>query len=169
MTFTGIIKSLSNGSITLFTEDDISEAVDLIDYKLTISIIKHRAKRSLDANNYAWQLMTEIAKIIKSSKEAVYELMLQRYGANAIDEDGNIILVTAKAGFNNVDIHCAYYDTQYTSDGEIYRYRLIKGSSLYDTLEMSQLIDGIVSEAQDIGIQTATPDEIRMMKERWGV
>ena len=44
-----------------------------------------------------------------------------------------------------------------------------KGSSLYDTLEMSRLIDGVVSDAQELGIDTMTPEEIREMKERWNV
>ena len=34
---------------------------------------------------------------------------------------------------------------------------------------MSVLLDGVIQDAQDNGIDTATPDEIRQMKERWGV
>lgn len=34
---------------------------------------------------------------------------------------------------------------------------------------MSKLIDGTVSEAKDLGIETLTPNQIREMKERWGV
>ena len=41
------------------------------------------------------------------------------------------------------------------------------GSSQYDTAQMSRLIDGIVSEAQDLGIETATPEELARMKGEW--
>jgi hypothetical protein len=97
--------------------------------------------------------------------------MLARYGTDAVDSDGNLILIPlpSKATFQNVEIHCAYYDTVYQNGEEISRYRLINGSSLYNTLEMSKLIDGIVSEAKELDIQTATPEELRIMKERWGV
>ena len=46
---------------------------------------------------------------------------------------------------------------------------MIKGSSDYDTAEMSQFIDGIISECKDQGIQTMTPNEIEEMKQKWGV
>jgi hypothetical protein len=43
-----------------------------------------------------------------------------------------------------------------------------KGSSEFDTKEMSIFIDGIVSEAKELGIQTDTPDQIAKMKALWG-
>jgi hypothetical protein len=48
-------------------------------------------------------------------------------------------------------------------------YKIYRGSHTYDTKEMSLLIDGTVADAKELGIETATPDEIRQMKERWGV
>jgi len=35
------------------------------------------------------------------------------------------------------------------------------------TKEMSELIDGTVSEARELGIDTRTPDEIERMKQLW--
>ena len=51
-------------------------------------------------------------------------------------------------------------------DGKMYRtYYLLRGSSTYDTEEMSRLIDGLVDECKDAGIETLPPDELeRMMK-----
>jgi hypothetical protein len=48
-------------------------------------------------------------------------------------------------------------------------YRVFVGSSDYDSQEMSILIDGIISEAKQLGIQTETPNQIADMKSRWGV
>ena len=43
---------------------------------------------------------------------------------------------------------------------------MIKGSSEYDTKEMSSFIDGIISEAKGLGIETLPPEELeRMMKD----
>lgn len=44
-----------------------------------------------------------------------------------------------------------------------------KGSSLYNTKEMSLLIDGVVRECKELGIETETPDEIERMKQEWGI
>lgn len=52
-------------------------------------------------------------------------------------------------------------------DGETYRtYILLAGSSTYDTKEMSELINGLVSECKEQGIETLPPEELaRMMAE----
>ena len=43
------------------------------------------------------------------------------------------------------------------------------GSSTFDTKEMSVFLDGIVSECKELGIETATPDELERMKQKWNV
>ena len=43
------------------------------------------------------------------------------------------------------------------------------GSSTYDTKAMSVLIDGVVSECEELGIETMSPAELQRIKERWGV
>lgn len=50
---------------------------------------------------------------------------------------------------------------------QTYFYRVYRGSHTYNTEEMSILIDGVVQEAKDQGIETATPDEIERLKSLW--
>ena len=50
-------------------------------------------------------------------------------------------------------------------------YRNIKcyfGSSTFDTKEMSHFIDMIVTDCEELGIETATPDELARLKQTWG-
>ena len=47
-------------------------------------------------------------------------------------------------------------------------YKIFKGSSEFDSREMSIFIDGVVSEAQELGIDTRTPEEIANLKSLWG-
>jgi len=42
------------------------------------------------------------------------------------------------------------------------------GSSVYDTREMSILIDEIVSQAKELNIETLPPDEVESLKALWG-
>jgi hypothetical protein len=42
------------------------------------------------------------------------------------------------------------------------------GSSVYDTKQMSQLIDCIVQDCKTVGIETMTPQELAALNERWG-
>ena len=135
---------------------------ELHDAMLEIKIDKYREKRSLNANNYAWKLITEIGNSTRQSKEDVYFLMLKRYGQS------DMVSVVA-------DVQVAHYFKHYeeagesTLNGKLFKhYRVYKGSSEFDTKEMSIFIDGIVSEAKDLGIQTDTPDQIARMKDLWG-
>lgn len=132
--------------------------------KLSITAKKFRQKRSLDANGYCWALMTKIADAINSSKDEVYEEMLQKYGYLYQDEDG-YIPVTVKSGvdMSKIQGHWKFFK----SNGKFDSYLMIKGSSEYDSAEMAKFIDRIVEEAKDLGIETATPAELERMKEQW--
>lgn len=134
--------------------------------KLNIVTTRYRKKRSLDANAYAWVLMTKIANHpdIKSSKEEVYEEMLQKYGCLDEDEEGYIV-ITIKS---NIDIsrlggHWKFYK----SNGTFSSYIAIKGSSEYSTVEMAHFINQIVEECKELGIETMTPDELQRMVSEW--
>ena len=49
-------------------------------------------------------------------------------------------------------------------DGLMYRtYIMLKGSHEYNTTEFSRLIEGIIDECKQVGIETATPEEIANM------
>lgn len=47
------------------------------------------------------------------------------------------------------------------------QYLLFKETHTLDTKEMSKLINGAVSEAQQLGIDTLTPKELEKMEENW--
>lgn len=60
--------------------------------------------------------------------------------------------------------------TTINTAGKIFRINIVmRGSHTYDTKEMSELIKGTVQEAKALGIETATPQEIKEMEERWGL
>lgn len=143
-------------------EPAIKMVGELHDTPLVVKIDKYREKRSLNANNYAWKLITEIGNVTRQSKEDVYLLMLKRYGQS------DMVSVVA-------DVPVQHYFKHYEEAGEstlkgklFKHYRVFKGSSEFDTREMSIFIDGVVSEAKDLGIRTDTPDQIAKMKDLWG-
>lgn len=130
--------------------------------KLSIKIDKYKEKRSLNANNYAWKLLTEIGNVLRANKEEVYLTMLKRYGQS------EIISVLAHIPIHEYVKYCEEADES-TLNGKLFKhYRVYKGSSEYDTREMSIFLDGVVSEAQELGIPTETPDQIAKMKGLWG-
>ena len=132
--------------------------------KLSIKAAEYRKKRSLDANAYAWVLFTKIAEVVKSSKDEIYEEMLQKYGYIYKDDDGYMsITIKADKDISKIDGHWKFYKT----NGKFTSYLMIKGSSEYDTAEMAHFIDQVVLEAKELGIETMPPDEIERMKAAW--
>lgn len=130
--------------------------------KLSIKITKYRKKRSLNANAYAWKLITEISNIMRASKEEIYLLKLKQYGQGGVAKIPINDVEKFKRQFKYVEEHEKFPD----DNGARYL-RFWVGSSHYDTEEMSIFIDGLVSDAEDLGIQTKTPDEIANMISLW--
>lgn len=169
--FAGASRTFDGRGIILTFEVDASASTQIEHMKsddlLRIKAVKYRQKRSLDANAYAWVLMSKIANHpdIASSKEEIYEQMLQKYGSIYQDESGYITITVKKSvDMAKVDGHWKHIK----DNGKFASYLMIKGSSEYDTAEMSRFIDRIVEEAQELGIETATPDELERMKQEWG-
>ena len=124
-------------------------------YDVEIKI--HREKRSLNANSYCWKLCTEIASAINSDKDSVYLLMLKRDGVSDLIPISNQV---------PIDDYIKYYDIESRTDKYTW-YKIYKGSSKYDTKEMSVLLNGIVSECKEMGIPTKEDLEIERMVKEW--
>ena len=134
---------------------------DLHEAKLSIKIGKYREKRSLNANNYAWKLLTEIGNVLRADKEDIYLSMLKRYGQS------QMISVLAHIPINEYVKYCEEAGES-ALNGKLFKhYKVYKGSSEFDTREMSIFLDGVVSEAEELGIQTMTPNEIARLKSLW--
>lgn len=130
--------------------------------KLSIKIDRYREKRSLNANNYCWKLLTEIGNVTRQSKDDVYFLMLKRYGQS------EMISVLAHIPIREYVKYCEEAGES-SLNGKLFKhYRVYKGSSEFDTKEMSIFIDGVVSEAKELGVQTETPEQIAKLKSLWG-
>lgn len=129
--------------------------------KLLIVIDKYREKRSLNANALCWKMCNEIANILRTNKESVYVDMLKSYGQS------EVISVISSI---DVSGYFKYYDEfgkGYVNNKEFTHYRVYKGSSEYDTQEMAILLDGIISEAKELGICVMSEQELSLIKSEW--
>jgi len=144
------------------------EEVTEAKYPIVCDIKQKRPKRSLNANAYCWTLIGEIAEKVNSSNQEVYELMIRRYSKayTYIIAKPEAVEQT-KATLKDAHVY-AYEIGDKSVDGTNgIQLQLFFGSSTFDTKQMSRLIDGIVSEAKDLGIETATPEELSRLKDEW--
>ena len=126
-----------------------------------VKIVKHREKRSNNANSYLWELCTQIGNIMNLSKNEVYLQMLKDYGQS--------MLIPVKKG-NKPNGFIKYYEFECSSQlngKEADWYKIYKGSSEYDTYEMNILLNGVVQEAKNLGIKTKEDLEIERLIEEW--
>ncbi len=144
----------------------------LNDEKVKTCNIEHKKKkRSLKANNYAWTIITQIADVLRSSKDEVYFQMLKRYGQSSIvsvedrvTDDGDRIVDIFKQSVK----YCEEFGESELNGKNFIHIKVFMGSSEFDTKQMAIFIDGIISEATELKIPTMTPSEIERIKEQWG-
>lgn len=125
----------------------------------TVEVKQHREKRSLDANSYAFKLMSKIAEVLTSTTEEVYEQMLRRYGVHDYCVVITAAIPTLKKAFKYIDVN----NKVKVNGKDAVQVKCILGSSNYDSLQMSKFIDGIKTECDTLKITTMTPKEIEQL------
>lgn len=133
----------------------------------TVEIKEYRRKRSLDANALYWSVLTQLAKVLDTSNAELHNILLRRYGQVEKYDDQLVYVVLPDTPDAAKKADCAetYHvkptsQTRLGKDGKQYRtYILMRGSSTYDTAEMSRLIDGLLSECKDVGLDILTDRE----------
>ena len=143
--------------LTVETEARAEEVGELISEKpYRITLKKWSERRSLDANAYLWVLVTKMADVIGTSKDELYEQLLDRYGL--VDED---VVITVKASVDMSKIEGHWHLLK--SDGKWSGYIRIKGTSEYTRAEMARFLDMVVDEAKELGVETLPPEELERM------
>ncbi|MDW5300727.1 MAG: hypothetical protein SA378_11435 [Sedimentibacter sp.] len=172
LTFTkGKITREFNGDfeVTLIVPKQEQSSIETLNELLSNDKIKEakicnkKKKRSLDANAYAWKLITEIANVLRSSKEEVYLSMLKHYGQSSVVS----VVEHGAELFKRSVKYCEDFGEADLNGKHFKHIKVFTGSSEYDTREMAILIDGIVSECKKLKISTITPAELEMMKGAW--
>lgn len=179
MNFTAKIKDIGRtleGSLTLTLESpeiSLKEVAELSEQeKIFVEMKRYKQKRSLDANAYYWALIGKIAAATGDSKNHLHNIMLDRYGELDTMPDGSLIPFCIRDDIDYLEFpypHLKPTQKTLSKGDKLYRWFFqIKGSSEYNTAEMSHLIDGIVSECKEMGIETIPPEEIERMMALYG-
>lgn len=126
-----------------------------------VKIDKHREKRSLNANAYLWKLVTEIGNVLNKSKEEVYLQMLIDYGQS------EMVSILSEIDVKGYFKYYKLAGTSILNGKEFNHYKIYKGSSEYDTREMSILLNGVVQEAKNLEIKTKDDIELERLIEEW--
>ena len=148
----------------------IANALDGLDsekeYVLTVK--EYKAKRSLNANSFAWLMLDKLAEKLHIGKTELYRTYIKDVGGNS-----EIICIQDNA----LNRFCERWE-----QGHIGRFTetipskidgctnviVYYGSSDFDTASMSRFVDLIVQDCKENGIETLTPGELAILSEEWG-
>ena len=141
---------------------------EMKDRKYVLEIHEYRQRRSLDANAYCWLLLGKLSAKLGIPADQLYREAIQDVGDNfyimpirdnaverwvAIWQHNGIGWICENLGPSKID--------GYTNVLNYY------GSSVYDKAQMARLIDIIVDECKEQGIETLTPEELARLREEW--
>lgn len=176
MIATGKLKDLTlnldgTQNVTITVNTDFREEYDTLAEKpIKVEIKKFNPARSINANDYFWNLCGEIAKksskYSKDGKNDVYREAIRakgEYEPLVIREDA-LPRFVSRWGDKGVGWFVDVIDDYKDQYKVVHAYY---GSSTYDSLSMSRIIDYVVMTANDLGISTMTEKEKDKMLSDW--
>lgn len=136
--------------------------------KYTCTIKEFRKKRSLDANAYLWKMIGQVSEAVLAPTEEVYRSYIRDLGGNYevfpvrndFADKFPTVWEADHIGWFADNIGLSKYEG-YTN------FRCYYGSSIYDTKQMSRLIQAVVDDCKELGIETLSEMELSRLKEEW--
>ena len=138
----------------------LQELIELKDVEVSVEIKRFLPRRSRSANAYAWVLIDELAEKLNLTKTEVY-----RHAIRDIGGVSDTVCVPDKA----VDRLCEGWMAKglgWQTERLESKLRgctnvvLYYGSSTYDSRQMHALIDTLIAECKQQGIETLTPAQL---------
>ncbi len=156
----GKIVSIDNTNIMVELDSVLSS--DFREYDVYVQ--KQTNKRGQDANALSWALIDRIAKSIKSSRDEVYNLMLERYGV------ATYLIVKPSEAQRMLDLlgHGRILGDVSINGKNGTQLQIFIGSSNYNREEFSHYLGGIISECENMGLVIEDKDVFTNAIAMWG-
>ena len=142
----------------------IGKAKALIDFlyeqdkEKKFEVKEYKEKRSLNANSYFYVLQNRLAEVLRTGSDELHEILIKRYA------DATLITLPKD---QNIEGYVKYYDVY--KEGkvkglEVIIYKVYKPSHEMNTKEFSRLLDGLISECKEVGIEPLTPNQLKELE-----
>lgn len=132
-----------------------------------IEIKQHREKRSLDANALFWKMCGKLAAHYDLPSDDVYRQIIRQVGASEVIPVREDIADRFPAIWGANGIGYVVDDMGPSKIKGYHNFRCFYGSSVYNTKEMSRLIDYVLDECKIAGIETMEPDKLKQLIGEW--
>jgi hypothetical protein len=137
--------------------------------------IKNKSQdRSLSANGYLWVLIDQLSKKLTIPKGDLYVKMIKRYGTfnQLIIKDEALTKLIKNWDNSNTSVEhteslCEVTKSFRKNSTLWHQVTCHDGSSNYNKIDFSNLLKGLISECELIGVQTMTPNEINRLMQNY--
>lgn len=157
-----------NSVLAIETQTDLRALFDRLNEKeIEVEIKEAKKKRSKDANAYMWTLLGELSEVLNIDKITLYRQYVRNIGGNY-----QVVCVQNQAvndlcrGWEHNGIGWLTDTAESKLEG-CTNVLLYFGSSTYNTKQMSRLLDLVIEDCKENGIEVLTPDELSLIKEEW--
>lgn len=151
----------------------IGNQKELINYLLLqdkdkkFEIKEYHEKRSLDANAYCFVLCQKIANVIRSTKEEVYRKAIKEVGTFETLPIKREAVETFRLAWSSKGLGWICEEIGESKLAGYINVLAYYGSSIYNTNQMSKLIDYLVDECDNLDIPIDTKDTIERLVKEW--
>lgn len=130
--------------------------------RLTVTVDKLKKPRSLDSNSLCWELCTRIAEALGENKDDIYKI--------AVSEGNEYAPLWIKQ--EAVQDFCKTWESRGTgwpttvvdTKGDMCLVFAYYGSSTYSTAAMSALINRLMQDAKQLGIEIISERELSLLE-----
>lgn len=136
----------------------------LKDKELNVKVTSFSKKRSLSQNAYMWVLLDELAKKLHLSKEEVYKNYIRDYGVFEILPIKNEAVERFIKNWSKNGIGWFVEDIGESKLQGYTKLMAYYGSSTYNSSDMSRVINAVVDECHEQGIDTMSLKDIMLLK-----
>ena len=157
-------------------KEDIGKAMALVrkhkNKLYDLEVKEHRKKRGEDANKKLWALINDMSEILHLPPDEIYQGYIPDVGGNftwhpELPEDVPKFIT----GWCKGHIGRMVDDVGPCRSVDLEGYRMLKcyyGSSEYDVPTFSRLLDLVLQDCRQLGIETMSEREKSLLLEEWG-
>jgi hypothetical protein len=154
---------MADKAIATGTARDLVFMLAKLEDDTVYDVVPHREKRSLNANGLLWACISEIANKIGHDKWSVYLNMLKSYGQYTY------VLCKPHAVAKMKEI---WRETEEIGEVDVNGQKSVQllcyyGSSTYTTKEFSRLLDGVIQEMKNIGLEPPPSEQMKEALLAW--
>ena len=142
----------------------LREFDELPDKPLAITVKEFRQKRSLSQNSYLWVLLDKLGAKLNRSKEDIYKIYVKDCGVFEVLPIKN---EAVERFITNWSKNGLGWFTEDLGESKLNGYtKLIAyyGSSTYNSKEMARLIDAVIQDCEEQGIQAMPLSEFMLLQ-----